>query len=99
MRRRTLLGVALSLTLTGCVEDLGGVFLVKNEWDRPIFFGANEIALGSTYKYGIQGCGQPALTLEDKNGKAVVTVEKWCAGQKLTVRGPDDFTLESATAE
>ena len=83
LARRTLLGVALSLALTGCIEDLGGVFLVRNEWDRPIFFGGNEIAPGSTYKYGIQGCGQPALALEDKNGQAVVTVEKWCAGQKL----------------
>jgi hypothetical protein len=95
--RRTLLALGPAWALTACVtEDLGGVFLIVNKWDKPIFHGQKEIAPGSNYKYGIQGCPETALRLDDKDGRAVVTVDEWCAGLTLTVLGRDDFTLEDS---
>jgi hypothetical protein len=101
MRRRALLGAALAFGLTGCVgEDLGGSFLIVNEWDRPIFYLGVEIAPGGSYRIGVRTCGRPGMTLKDERDDILVRLEEeWCAGQTLTVRGPGDFTLEPAATE
>jgi hypothetical protein len=90
----------LTLGLVACVpEDIGGSVQIVNETDRPLFFSTARIPSdGGRYEYGMSGCGRPGLKLYDEAGQVVVRVdEKWCAGQVLTVRGPDDYTLESAS--
>lgn len=98
-RRSVLLVAVLTLGLTACVpEDLGGAFIIVNDWDQPVFFATARIAPnGGRYTHGLRGCGRPGLELYDKAGGVAVRLEKWCSGQVLTIRSPDDFTLESAT--
>jgi hypothetical protein len=98
VRRRAFLGAVLTFGLAACVpEDLGGSFLIVNEWDRPIFYLGVEISPGGSYRIGVRTCGKPAMTLKDERDDIVVRLQdRWCSGQQLIVRGPDDFTLESA---
>lgn len=99
MRRRALLGAVLAPVLTACVaEDVGGSFLIVNKWDRPILYLGKEISPGGSYRIGVRTCGGPGMILKDERDDIVVRLEgRWCAGQTLTVRSRDDFTLESAT--
>jgi hypothetical protein len=94
-----LTGVVATVGLTACLpEDLGGAFVIVNQSDETLFFGAADIPLDGRYIYGVQGCVRPGLELRDGAGEVVVHVEeKVCANQILTVRGPGDYTLQTAT--
>jgi hypothetical protein len=90
---------ALSLlALAACVpEDLGGAFVIVNKSDAPVFMSTKRIAPhGGTYIHGVRTCTRPGFQLHDKQGRVVVALEDGaCAGQTLTVYGPDKFVLES----
>ena len=86
------------LGLTACIPgDLGGAFVIVNNSDAPVFMSTKSIPPhGGRFSYGIRGCTRPGFLLHDKQARVVVMLEDGaCAGQRLTVYGPDDYILES----
>ncbi len=96
---KLLLIIALTITLTGCLpEDFGGSFTIVNDSQQTVYYGTVPIPPDGQYVYDSGGCLDPGLELHDRAGAIVVRVEEEvCDGQMLTVRGPDDYTLESTS--
>lgn len=89
------------LALTACVpEDLDGTFVIVNNSDAPVFLSTARIRPhGGMLKHGVRSCTRPGFQLHDEQDRVVVTLaDGACAGQRLTVYGPDDYTLEPTGA-
>lgn len=87
----------LVLALTGCAPDDGGPqgqFEVRNRTGARILVDDTQIGSGAGIGIPVDGCDETDIVATDRSGVELGRLDRWCDGQRWTIRGPGRTALD-----